>query len=106
MTTISCTGAAAVALSLRVDGLFEQKRLAVFFLDAAAKLPAHQRMHLLIFVDGFFDANQQTLALESLQMIVQIRIFACWYHRRFTRDREFFFGHCLTPLQISLARSL
>ncbi len=65
-----------VALALGVHRLFEQKCLAVFLFDAAAKLPAHQRMHLLVFVHRFFDADQQAFAFELLQVIVQIGISA------------------------------
>ena len=47
-----------VGLSLGINRLFKEKRFAIFFFDAAAKLPAHQRMHLLIFVHRFLDADQ------------------------------------------------
>ena len=63
-----------VALAASVHRLLEQERLAVFLFDAAAKLPAHQRMHLLVFVHRLFDPYQQALSFELLQVIVQIGI--------------------------------
>ena len=75
-----------VALALGVHRLFEQKCLAVFLFDAAAKLPAHQRMHLLVFVHRLFDPDQQALSFELLQVIVQIGITARRNGRYLLRD--------------------
>jgi hypothetical protein len=54
--------------------------------NAAAKLPAHQRVHLLVFIHRFFDPDQQALAFELLQVIVQIGIPAPRKSRYLLRD--------------------
>ena len=70
-----------IGFTFGIDRLLKQKRFAILFFDAAAKLPAHQRMHFLIFVHRLFDANQQAGAFEMLQMIVQVGIIASWNRR-------------------------
>ena len=57
-----------------VDDVFEQKSLALRFRDAAAELPAHERMHLGVFVDRPLHADQQPLPLERSDMRMQVRI--------------------------------
>ena len=46
-----------VFAALAVDDVGEQKRLAVLLLDAAAELPAHQRVHLGVLVDRTIDRD-------------------------------------------------
>ncbi len=70
-----------VPLTLSVDGLLKQECLAVFLFDAATKLPAHQGVHLLVFVDRFFDPDQQTFAFKLGQVVVQVRIPPPWNGR-------------------------
>src|SRR4029077_7377204 len=52
----------------------EEKRLALALLDAAAELPAHQRMQLGVLVDRALDGNQQAGALQRIEMVVQVGI--------------------------------
>src|SRR5262249_42282963 len=59
-----------------VGRLSEQECLAVLLLDAAAKLPAHQRMHLGVFVDRLVHYDEQPLAREPAHVIVQVGIAA------------------------------
>ena len=47
-----------VFAALAVDHVSEEKRLAVLLLDAAAELPAHQRVHLGVLVDRTIDLDQ------------------------------------------------
>ena len=44
--------------------------------NAAAILPAHQRMHLGVFVDRLVDDDQQALARQRQHMLMQIGIVA------------------------------
>ena len=44
--------------------------------DAAAELPAHQRMHLGVFVDRRIDAPQQAGLVETVDVVVQVGVAA------------------------------
>ena len=61
---------------LAVDDVGEQERLAVLLLDAAAELPAHQRVHLGVLVDRAIDGDEQPGLVERAQVVVQVRIAA------------------------------
>ena len=65
-----------VAAALGVGRLREQERLALGLRDAAAELPAHQRVHLGVFVDRLVDDDQQALARERQHVLVQVGIAA------------------------------
>ena len=69
-----------VTLALAVDDIGEQERLAVFLRNAAAELPAHQRMHFRVLVDRAVDADELPGLFQRGDMIVQIGIGA---RRRF-----------------------
>lgn len=60
--------------SRAVDDVLEQKRLAFGLWNAAAELPAHQRMHLGVLVDRPLYADQQSLPIQFGNMRVQVRI--------------------------------
>ena len=62
--------------ALGIDDVAEEERLAVLLGDAAAELPAHQRVHLAVLVDRAIDGDEQPGLLERLQMVVQIGIAA------------------------------
>jgi hypothetical protein len=59
-----------------IDDVGEQERLAVALGDAAAELPAHQRMHLGVFVDRRIDAPQQARLVETVDVVVQVGVAA------------------------------
>ncbi len=59
-----------------IDDVGEQERLAVALRDAAAELPAHQRMHLGVFVDRRIDAPQQAGLVETVDVVVQVGVAA------------------------------
>ena len=61
-----------------VGRIGEQESLALAFRDAAAILPAHQRMHVGIFVDRLVDDHKAAGAIKRQHVIVQIRIAALW----------------------------
>ena len=63
-----------VAPALGVHHVGEEKRLAVRLADAAAILPAHQRMQLAVLVDGVIDAMEQPGAVEPRNVLVQVGI--------------------------------
>ena len=65
-----------VFAALAVDDVGEQERLAILLLDAAAELPAHQRVHFRVFVDRAVDRDQQAGLVERADVIVQIGIGA------------------------------
>ncbi len=65
-----------VAAALGVGRLREQERLALRLRDAAAILPAHQRVHLGVFVDRLVDDDQQAFARERQHMLMQVGIAA------------------------------
>ena len=65
-----------VFAALAVDDVGEQERLAVLLLDAAAELPAHQRVHLGILVDRAVDGDQQAGRIERADVVVQVGIAA------------------------------
>ena len=67
---------AVVAAPLRVGRLREQERLALRLGNAAAILPAHQRVHLGVFVDRLVDDDQKVFARQRQHMLVQVRIAA------------------------------
>ncbi len=52
-----------VVRTLAVGGFGEQERLALAFGDAAAILPAHQRVHLGVFVDRLVDHDETAGAI-------------------------------------------
>ena len=64
------------AAALGVGRLGEQERLALRLRDAAAILPAHQRVHLGVFVDRLVDHDQATGARQRQHVLVQIGIAA------------------------------
>ena len=65
-----------VLAALAVDDVGEQERLAVLLLDAAAELPAHQRVHLGVLVDRPVDRDQQPGLVERADVVVQVGIGA------------------------------
>ncbi len=69
-----------VTPSAGIDDVGEQEGLAVLLGDAAAELPAHQRMHLGVLVDRCIDAQQQPGLVETIEMVVQIGIAAITVH--------------------------
>src|SRR6266404_4851464 len=58
---------------LAVDHVGEQECLAILLLDAAAELPAHQRVHFGVLVDRPVDGDEQAGLIECLDVIVQVR---------------------------------
>ena len=65
-----------VLAPLGVDHVGEQERLAVPLGDAAAELPAHQRVHLGVLVDRPVDPDQQAGLVERADVVVQVGIGA------------------------------
>ena len=64
-----------------VDDVLEQKCLALGFRNAAAELPAHQRVHLGVLVDRPLHADEQSLPIQLGDVRVQIRIAGvCHFH--------------------------
>jgi len=63
-----------IAAALAVNNALEKEALALGFRDAAAELPAHERMHLGIFVDRALHPDQQPLLLQGSDMCVEIWI--------------------------------
>ncbi len=61
-----------VAASGAVDDVLEQEALALVLRNAAAELPAHQRVHLRVLVDRALDAKQQTVLLQGGDVRVQV----------------------------------
>ena len=61
---------------LAVDHVGEQECLAVFFVDAASELPAHQRVHLGVLVDLALDLDQEAGLAQRLDVLVQIGVAA------------------------------
>src|SRR6185503_10018166 len=64
----------AVLPALGIDHVLEQERLAILLRDAAAELPAHQRMHLGVLVDRAIDGHQQARLVERPEVVVKIRV--------------------------------
>ena len=69
------------AAAFGIGRLREQERLAFGLGNAAAILPAHQRMHLGVFVDRLVDHDEQPLARKREHVLVQVGI-AAWMLRR------------------------
>src|SRR5262249_14823428 len=65
-----------VFAALAVDHIGEEKRLAVLLGDAAAELPAHQRVHLGVLVDLAVDLDQEPGLVERADVFVQVGIGA------------------------------
>ena len=65
-----------VFAALRIHRPGEQERLAIRLLDAAAVLPAHQRMHLGVFVHRLIDNDEPARRGEREHVIVQIGVGA------------------------------
>ena len=63
-----------VLAALAVGDVGEQERLAVLLGDAAAELPAHQRVHLGVLVDRTVDRDQQAGFVERAHVVVQVRV--------------------------------
>ena len=63
-----------VLAALAVGDVGEQERLAVLLLDAAAELPAHQRVHLGVFVDRAVDADELAGLLQRADVVVQVGV--------------------------------
>jgi hypothetical protein len=57
---------------LAVDHIRKEKRLAILFSDAAAELPANQRVHFRVFVDRLGDTNEQPGLFESIEVLMKI----------------------------------
>ena len=57
-----------------VGDVGEQEGLALGLVDAADELPAHQRMHFGVLVDGPVDSAQQPALFQRGDMLVQIGI--------------------------------
>ena len=64
------------ASALGIRGMGEQECLALRLGNAAAILPAHQRVHFGVFVDRLVDDEQQSLACKRKHMLVQVGIAA------------------------------
>jgi len=69
-----------VVVAAGVDHVLEQEGLALVLGDAAAELPAHQRVQLGVLVDGLAHANQQPALLEQLQVVVEVGVGTCRGH--------------------------
>src|SRR5260370_22180466 len=63
-----------VASAGAVDHVLEQEPLALRFRNAAAELPAHQSVHLGVFVDWPLHAEKQAIAFQGSDVGVQVRI--------------------------------
>ena len=63
-----------VALAFAVDDIGEQERLALALRNAAAELPAHQRMHFRVLVDRAVDADELAGLFKRSDMIMEIGI--------------------------------
>ncbi len=59
---------------LGIDDVLEQEALAIVLVDTATELPAHQRVHFRVLVDRPFDADQQPLLFQGLDVGAQIGI--------------------------------
>src|SRR5262249_28376813 len=66
-------GNIVVALLLE-EKVVEQERLTVFFLDATAELPAHQRVHFGVFVSSRVDPIEEASSIEAIKMFVQVGV--------------------------------
>jgi hypothetical protein len=53
-----------ILASFGVNNIFKQPRLAFFFRESAAILPADERMNLRVLVDRLFDTPQQSARFE------------------------------------------
>ena len=65
-----------VLAALGVGDVGEQPRRAVGRVDAAAELPAHQRVHLGVLVDLAVDLDQQPRLAQQVDMLMQIVVAA------------------------------
>jgi hypothetical protein len=83
--------------ALGIDRLREQERLAFGLRDAAAELPAHQRVHLGVLVDRLVDDHKQPFARKRQHVLVQVGIGARILRRRVAVAREFV-GHAVVHL--------
>ena len=63
-----------VAAAVTVGHVLEQEGLALGLGEAAAELPAHQRVHFRILVDGMPDAQQQSGGLQVGQVFLKVGI--------------------------------
>src|SRR5215470_16078948 len=57
-----------------VDDVLEQEPLALRFRNAAAELPAHQSVHLSVFVDWPLHPEKQAIAFQGCDVGMQVRI--------------------------------
>src|SRR5258708_7277760 len=57
-----------------VDHVGEQEGLPVLLGQAADELPAHQRMQLGVLVDRAIDRDEQALALQRLEVLMEIGV--------------------------------
>ncbi len=69
------------AVMLGIGRVREQERLALGFRNAATVLPAHQRMHLGVFVDRLVHDHEQARACEREHVLVQVRVAARMFGR-------------------------
>ena len=63
-----------VLAALAVGDVLEQESLALILRNAAAKLPAHQRVHFGVLVDRPLDAQQQSLLVEVGDVGVKVGV--------------------------------
>ncbi len=76
------------AAALGIRRLREQEGLALRLWDAAAILPAHQRVHLGVFVDRLVDHDEQARARQRQHVLVQVGIAARMLGRPVAVARE------------------
>jgi hypothetical protein len=87
-----------VTVAVAVHDVLEQERLPLGLGDAATKLPAHQRVHLGVFVDGALDADQQASGLQRGEVFTQVGVAALGGARAHC-------GHSALPLGARSANS-
>ena len=78
---------------MSVSSPLEQERLAVALPDAAAELPAHQRVHLLVLVHLPRHPDQQAGVVQPLEVLVKIGIAPFRYCLRRARGRRVSLRH-------------
>ena len=61
-----------VTAALLIGDIREKKSAAIFFRNAAEKLPAHQGMQFRVFVDGTINAQKQSGGFKLVEMRLKI----------------------------------
>ena len=79
-----------VDLAFAVSNVGEQHGPAIRLGDAAAELPAHQRMQFGVLVDRDIDAQQEPGAIQRVQLIMQVHVGSGW-------PREALVGQAIDP---------